>query len=122
MNETMNYFVNPITKHYVDFDWKSTRKEFWMFMLLNFLVAIVVWLIWWLLHLWFLSAIYSLWIFLPSLAIGVRRLHDINKSWWWILISFVPFIWIIWLIILRASDSKKESVDNKPETSNVENL
>ena len=81
-----SYYLNPITKHYVDFNGKATRKKFWMFMLLSFIVYIVILSIWWFLHLWilhswFLSTIYSLWIFLPSLAISVRRLHDINKSW-----------------------------------------
>ena len=118
---SMNYYLDPITKHYVDFDGKATRKEFWMFVLINFLVSIIVWVIWWIIHLWFLGAIYSLWVFLPSLAITVRRLHDIGKSWWWILISLIPFIWAIWLFILLVFPSKDIS-DNKKETNNVKEL
>lgn len=117
----MNYYLDPITKYYVDFDGKATRKEFWMFVLINFLVSIIVWVIWWIIHLWFLGAIYSLWVFLPSLAITVRRLHDIGKSWWWILISLIPFIWAIWLFILLVLPSKDIS-GNKKETNDVKEL
>ena len=116
----MNYYLDPITKHYVDFNGKATRKEFWMFVLINFLVSIIVWFIWWLLHLWVLPVIYSLWVFLPSLAITVRRLHDIGKSGWWILISLIPLIWPIWLFVLLVLPSKTEAND-KQKVDNKEN-
>ena len=49
--------------------------------------------------------LYSLAAVLPSLAVLVRRLHDTNRSGWWLLISFVPFIGGIWLFILLILDS-----------------
>jgi uncharacterized membrane protein YhaH (DUF805 family) len=51
--------------------------------------------------------IYSLAILLPSIAVGVRRLHDINKSGWMLLIAFIPLIGWIWLIILTATEGTK---------------
>ncbi len=113
-------YLNVITKHYVDFDGRATRKEFWMFELINFLVYIIVWVLW-LLHLWFLGIIYMLWIFLPSLAITVRRLHDTNRSWWWVLINLIPLIWTVWLFILLILPTEGSS-DNKTETNNVKGL
>ncbi|MFN3568205.1 MAG: DUF805 domain-containing protein [Caldimicrobium sp.] len=43
---------------------------------------------------------------LPYLAVTVRRLHDVGKSGWWILISLVPFIGLIWLLVLLCTDSQ----------------
>jgi uncharacterized membrane protein YhaH (DUF805 family) len=45
---------------------------------------------------------YGLAVFLPSLGVGIRRLHDTNRSGWWVLISIVPFVGWIVLIILYA--------------------
>ena len=50
-------------------------------------------------HLPVLSDIYSLAVLLPSLAVGVRRLHDTDRSGWWLLIGLVPLIGFIVLIV-----------------------
>ena len=52
----------------------------------------------------------SLALFLPSLAVGVRRLHDIDKSGWWILIGIIPIVGWILIIVWFCTDSK---ADNK---------
>jgi len=122
MNEIMNYFLDPITKHYVDFDGKATRKQFWMFTFISIIIQIFIIIFVTKLWLDFLWSIYWLLVFLPSLAITIRRLHDINKSWWWVLISFIPFIWIIWLIVLLASSGKVELENTKSEENNIKNL
>ena len=51
-----------------------------------------------------LLGLWSLAIFIPNLAVIVRRLHDQGKSGWWFFISFVPFIGGIWLLILYLTD------------------
>ena len=43
---------------------------------------------------------------IPSIAVGVRRLHDIGKSGWMMLVVFIPFVGAIWLLILFVMDSK----------------
>ena len=48
------------------------------------------------------SAIVSLGLFLPSLAVTVRRLHDTDRSGWWILIAFVPFVGAVVLIVFMC--------------------
>ena len=51
-----------------------------------------------------LSGIASLALFLPNLAVGVRRLHDTDRSGWWVLISVIPIIgWIVLLVFLVSS-------------------
>ena len=57
-----------------------------------------------------LSMLYSLLIFIPALAVTVRRLHDVGKSGWFLLISFIPIIGAIWLLILFCSDG--DGADN----------
>ncbi len=53
-----------------------------------------------------LTSLYNLAIFLPSIAIGIRRLHDIGKTGWWLLISFIPCIGTIVLLVFACTDSQ----------------
>ena len=106
----MNYFIDPI-KNYVNFSGRATRKEYWMFILIYIILSILLSILDGVL--WtngILSLVFALFMFLPSLAIAVRRLHDIGKSGWWILISLIPFIWPIWLLVLLVL---KSDGDNK---------
>jgi uncharacterized membrane protein YhaH (DUF805 family) len=87
-----NYFVNPI-KQFADFKGRSTRKEYWMFVLYSTLISITI-TIFSVFYpkLEILSSGYSLALFIPSLAIAVRRLHDTNRSGWWILVPFASLV------------------------------
>lgn len=55
------------------------------------------------------SQIYNLIIVIPSLALGARRLHDIGKSGWWMLIAIIPLVGGIYLIYLLTRDGQVES-------------
>ncbi len=91
-----DYYIDAF-KHYADFSGRTGRKAFWYFVLWNFIISLIL--------SWIsrdLANLYSLIVFIPSLAIGVRRLHDIGKSGWWILLGFIPIVGWIWLIILFA--------------------
>ena len=94
----MNYYIDCITKKYVCFSGRARRKEYWMFVLFNFIVAFVVGFIGGFLAgatnvvaFSFLGTIYNLAVLLPSFAVLVSRLHDTGKSGWWWLIGLVPF-------------------------------
>ena len=54
-----------------------------------------------------LSNLYSLAVFLPSLGVLVRRLHDVGKSGWFFLIVLIPLIGAIWLLVLLFKDSEQ---------------
>ena len=89
------YFLDVIKNHYVDFRGRATRKQFWLFMLFNLIIGIIFAIlgsinnsIGTLFNV--LALIYDLAMLLPYLAISVRRLHDINLSGWWLLLSFIP--------------------------------
>ncbi|OYT16867.1 MAG: hypothetical protein B7C24_05510 [Bacteroidetes bacterium 4572_77] len=99
-----------VLKKYAEFNGRSRRKEYWMFVLFNMIISFALISVEHLLGIatsyggGFLSNIYSLAILIPSIAVGVRRLHDIGKSGWWLLIGLIPVIGWIWIIILLATD------------------
>lgn len=107
----MQYYLHAL-KNYVGFSGRARRKEYWMFTLFNFIVTLVLAIVDYLAGMdQVLTSLYSLAIFLPSLAVGARRLHDIGKSGWWQLISLIPFIGAIILLIFFVKDS--EPGDNR---------
>ena len=98
------YFVSVIRNKYADFNGRARRTEYWYFVLFNFLISTAVGVVTGLIGIDWLSYIYSVALLVPGIAVGVRRLHDIGKSGWWLLISFIPLIGGIWLIILMAKE------------------
>ncbi len=51
-----------------------------------------------------MSGIYSLAVLIPSIAVSVRRLHDIDRTGWWLLIALVPLVGAIVLIVFHVLD------------------
>jgi uncharacterized membrane protein YhaH (DUF805 family) len=101
--EPINWFMKVVTQHYFDFNGRARRAEFWWYVLVNIIIAIILNVISSILHLGqLLGGLYNLAVLLPSLGVGVRRLHDINRSGWWILIAFVPIVGAILLIYWYA--------------------
>jgi len=108
----MNWYLK-VLKQYADFSGRARRKEFWMFVLFNIIFALIAMFLDNMLGIAFggigygpLYLLYGLFVLIPSLAVDVRRLHDIGKSGWWLLIALIPFVGIIWLIVLFATDSQ----------------
>ncbi len=90
-----------VLKQYADFNGRARRTEFWMFVLFNVIVTVILTTIDTMLGTYgALSGIYGLAIFIPGLAVSVRRLHDTGKSGWMILVGFIPVIGFIWLLVL----------------------
>lgn len=88
----MNHYLE-VLKKYAVFDGRSGRAEYWFFVLFNILVAIVLGVIDGVLGTApMLGGLYSLAVLLPGLGVTIRRLHDTDKSGWWILIVLVPLI------------------------------
>jgi uncharacterized membrane protein YhaH (DUF805 family) len=105
----MDWYIG-VWRQYAVFTGRARRKEYWMFFLVN--LAIVVALdiadaaIGTSTRSGFgvLAGLYGLAVLIPSLAVAVRRLHDTDKSGWWVLIGLVPFVGGIILIVLLALD------------------
>lgn len=79
---------------YVTFEGRASRSEYWWFILFNFLAHLVAALL--NDNLYYLV---TLALFLPGLAAGIRRLHDKDKSGWWMLLVFVPLVGSIILLV-----------------------
>jgi uncharacterized membrane protein YhaH (DUF805 family) len=89
-------------RKYVDFKGRASRAEYWYWVLFTVIAGVSLQLIG-----DSLAAAFSLATLLPGLAVGVRRLHDIDRSGWWLLLWFIPLIgWIVVIVWLcrRGSD------------------
>lgn len=117
----MNWYLKVLNQ-YSDFKSRARRKEYWMFALVNFIISFAIVGIDNALGLSFnytenvsgsgvFNLLYNLLILIPSLAVAVRRLHDIGKSGWMLLIGLIPLVGAIWLLILLLRNS--EAGENK---------
>lgn len=106
----MKWFISCMTTNYFNFQGRARRKEYWFFTLVIILMGIVIGLIASVLGLGestmkMIQLIWLLILFIPGLAVQVRRLHDISRSSWWILINFIPIIGPLVIFIFNLLDS-----------------
>ncbi len=104
------YFLDILKNKYICFEGRARRKEYWMFVLFNAIISIIIGIIGRnILGTGLLDSIYSLAMFLPGLGLSVRRLHDIDKDWPWIFIVLIPIAGWIWMIVLMCQEGTKGS-------------
>ncbi len=101
----MEWYLKVVRDNYANFNGRASRQEYWMFFLFNMIFTVVAMVIDVFLGLGFLNLIYMLAVMIPYIAVFARRMHDIDKSGWWILIGIIPLIGTIWLIVLLVKDS-----------------
>ena len=102
----MNYWLGCIKK-YAEFSGRACRKEYWMFVLFNMLIALGIQIIEAVLGTGgMLGGLYSLAVLLPGWAVFTRRMHDIGKSGWWWLIALIPLVGAIVLLVFMCKDSE----------------
>ena len=114
VNDVIVNFKDVVLNKYIKFDGRADRSEFWQFVLVTVLISLAfsilisifsrATIIVILLNL--LNALVSLALLLPFIAVSVRRLNDIGKSWPWIFINFIPLIGQIWFLVLMATPSR----------------
>ncbi|CAN5539220.1 DUF805 domain-containing protein [soil metagenome] len=106
--------VKSAFDNYVNFDGRASRSAFWWFVLFEVLVLFGLYIIGAALFdsavLYFLGVLA---LFLPALAVAIRRLHDTNRSGWWYLIGLIPFGGIV-LIVFWVQDSDPGDNDHGP--------
>ncbi len=113
----MNWYLK-VWKNYANFNGRARRKEYWMFILFNAIISYGLQaLVFVDESLALLSGLYSLAVLIPSIAVAVRRMHDVGKSGWFLLIP-------IYNLILAATNgdegSNEYGVD--PKNGNGEEL
>jgi uncharacterized membrane protein YhaH (DUF805 family) len=102
----MNYYLD-VLKKYAVFTGRARRKEYWMFFLFNIIISFVIGFIDGLVGtVGILSIVYALGMLLPGLGVSIRRLHDTDRSGWWLFISLVPIVGFIVLLVFLVSDSQ----------------
>jgi len=99
----MKYYL-MVLQNYATFTGRARRSEYWYFVLFNAIISFVFGFVCGLMQIPELSYIYTLAVFIPSIAVGVRRMHDVGKSGWFLLIPIYNFI-------LAVSEGEKG--DNK---------
>ena len=107
----MNYYLK-VLQNYSTFSGRARRSEYWYFLLFNIIFGIGAMLLDNVFGIGMqgvgygpIYCLYALVVFIPSLAVSVRRLHDVGKSGWFFFIVLIPLIGAIWLIVLMATDS-----------------
>jgi len=107
----LSWFIAALRKYAV-FSGRSRRKEYWFFVLFVVIISIVLSIIDALIGAYdgssgvgLLSGIFSLAVLIPGIAVSVRRLHDTDRSGWWILLGLIPIIGHIILIVFYVQDS-----------------
>ncbi|HOI27311.1 MAG TPA: DUF805 domain-containing protein [Paludibacteraceae bacterium] len=116
----MEWFLKCL-KNYATFNGRARRKEYWMFTLFNLIITLVLMGIDIALQLGYLQIIYAVAVLLPSLAVSVRRLHDTNRSGWWLFIALIPFIGSIWLLVLMVIEGEHQENQYGPDPKAIEN-
>jgi uncharacterized membrane protein YhaH (DUF805 family) len=107
IEEIKKWYLEALSK-YLEFSGRARRKELWTFILVNFVISISLSVLDSIIGMGigFIGTLFGLAMIIPSISVGVRRLHDIGKEGLWILVGLIPFIgWII-LIYFYVQDSE----------------
>lgn len=116
--EALNkYFVDIVKNQYFDFTGRTSRRYFWMYVLFNVIIQIVVGIIVGVIAsvlsapilVTAITGLLGLALLLPSLGNAVRRLHDINKSGWWLLIGLIPLVGLVLIYFFVLEGDKSQN-------------
>ena len=102
-NIQFNYFIKGL-RHSFDFNGRATKSEFWYFVLFEILTLLVIGI--------FSATLYALAaliMFIPATAVMVRRMHDIGRSWKWLLLVLIPVVGLLVLYWLIQPSEAKEN-------------
>lgn len=110
VQEAIEWYKTVLSR-FAEFEGRAGRREFWMFVLVNFIVSVALSIVEGILHLQIgalgiLSTLYMLAVLVPALAVSVRRMHDIGKSGLFLLVGLIPIAGAIWLIVLYAQEGE----------------
>lgn len=127
----MKWYLKVVRDNYANFDGRARRQEYWMFVLFNLIFVFAIAMLSGVLAALFnapgfmgLYVIYLLGVFIPSLAVAVRRLHDTGKSGWFYLVGLIPLIGGIWLFVLFVTEGDKgpNEYGPDPKSENFEEI
>jgi uncharacterized membrane protein YhaH (DUF805 family) len=121
----IEWYKKVVFENYANFNGRARRSEYWYFALASAIISIILTIIDKIIGTTFgiaetgiISSLYSLLVLLPSLGVGVRRLHDVGKSGWFMLIILIPIIGVIWLLVLACTEGVQGSNNYGPDPKN----
>ena len=124
----MNTYLQAF-KNYADFSGRATRREYWVFYIFNLALTVIAAMLdnvfeiaWGELGYGPIYTLYALGVLIPSLAVTVRRLHDVGKSGWMILVALIPLVGPIWLIVLLAMAGDSSENEYGPVPEGIQNV
>lgn len=127
MEQFNRYYIDTLKNRYAQFSGRASRSEFWYFMLFNVIVSILFSILDTVLGtnftyeiaesalvtgdggvaaaamtqtIGYLNSFYGLAVLIPSVAVAIRRLHDIGKSGWWVMLGLIPLVNLIGFFVL----------------------
>jgi uncharacterized membrane protein YhaH (DUF805 family) len=109
----MNYYLAAL-QNFATFSGRARRSEYWYFQLFNVIITIVLTVIGFFIHFPFLGNIFSLVMLIPTLAVGVRRMHDVGKSGFFILIPIYSLI-----LALTEGEANENQYGPNPKETNA---
>lgn len=105
MQQMVTYYRRAVLENYANFSGRDTRAQFWWFALANLIISVVASIVATSIGVPLLSNLYSLAVLVPGVAAAIRRLHDVDKSGWWLLLVLVPIVGLIVVIVFLATDT-----------------
>jgi uncharacterized membrane protein YhaH (DUF805 family) len=119
----MKWFLKVVKDNYANFKGRAQRKEFWMFNLFAFVFGILLVIIDGITGsldpisgFGLFSGVFVLALIIPTIAVGIRRLHDTGRSGWWYLLSIIPLLGLIVLVFwCFDSDSEENKYGKNPK-------
>ncbi|WP_312185486.1 DUF805 domain-containing protein [Sphingobacterium sp.] len=128
--ELKEAFLKVVRDNYANFEGRARRKEYWMFMLAQFVLFLALSIVGGIFYaisstlgglIFGIISLLSLALIIPGLAVTVRRLHDTNKSGWFILVSLIPFVGGLYLLYLEILEGDKGPNQYGPDPKALEN-
>ena len=124
-------YYKIVLKNYANFEGRARRSEYWYYTLMNIIIVVALEILAGVcgmassvltIIVGLLLVIYALGTLVPSIAVMVRRLHDVGKSGWWYFIALIPIVGAIWLLVLLCTDSQPGSNEYgmNPKTGEVD--
>ena len=124
-------YYKIVLKNYANFEGRARRSEYWYYTLMNIIIVVALEILAGVcgmassvltIIVGLLLVVYALGTLVPSIAVMVRRLHDVGKSGWWYFIALIPIVGAIWLLVLLCTDSQPGSNEYgmNPKTGEVD--